>query len=138
MARKLCLILGIAFLLVGICGFLKPGFARTHTAGLQNVAYIVAGLVSVGFGFFANGDQAVVFSYIIGALFAILGTAGFLLGTPDGRIVDLGVIMLGTVDHLVHVVSGALYLVAAFLTESKFAKEHEHEYARSRHRPRHP
>lgn len=135
MARRICQIFGIVFLFLGILGFYMPTALGAHLSPVHNVVHLLSGAAALYFGFWATADKAEVFSYVFGAVYGLMGVAGFLLGSVEGRILILGPLMLGTTDHLIHVIMGGLFLVGAFMTDAAFAREHEHEYA---HRPRHP
>ena len=134
MARRVCQIFGIGFLFLGIAGFFAPDALGAHLNVANNVVHLLTAAAALYFGFWATVDQAEVFSYIFGTLYGVLGVAGFMLGSPDGRILEVGPLMLGSVDHAIHVLAGSVFMAAAFLTDARFAAEHEHEYAHRRHR----
>ena len=51
MAKTVCKILGVVFVLVGLCGFAAPGLLGAHLTPVHNVVHIVSGLIALYFGF---------------------------------------------------------------------------------------
>ena len=51
MAKTVCKILGVVFLLVGVCGFAAPNLLSAHLSPIHNVVHIVSGAIALYFGF---------------------------------------------------------------------------------------
>jgi hypothetical protein len=130
MAKTVATIIGIAFLLVGIVGFVAPGVGGFHLSMAHNLIHIISGALSLYFGLAGTLSGARLFCIVFGAVYGLLGVAGFLLGAPgtpsmpgmaaDGRLFKVlpGTLELGTSDHTFHVVLAIIYLIAGFLTKA--------------------
>ena len=105
MAKRIATILGIVFLLVGILGFVAPKLLGAHLDTPHNLVHIISG--------------ARLFCIIFGIVYLLLGIVGFLLGTGDDRMFNVaGLLHLGTMDHLIHIVLGIVFLIGGFLTKA--------------------
>lgn len=133
MAKTVATILGVAFLLVGIVGFVAPGVGGFHLSLAHNLIHLVSGALSLYFGLAGTLSSARLFCIVFGAVYGLLGVAGFLLGSPgtpsmpgmaaDSRLFTVipGTLELGTSDHAFHIVLGIVFLLAGFLTKTDFA-----------------
>ena len=121
MAKTVAKILGVVFILVGIIGFVSPGFLGTHLSLAHNLVHIISGALALYFGFAATLSAARLFCIVFGVVYAILGVAGFALGDGPDRMFEalapLG-LHLGTMDHAVHILLGAVFLIGGFLTRA--------------------
>ena len=133
MAKTVATILGIAFLLVGVVGFVAPGVGGFHLSTAHNLIHLVSGALSLYFGLAGTLSAARLFCIVFGAVYGLLGVAGFLLGSPgtpgmpgmvaDSRLFKVlpGTLELGTSDHLFHIVLSIVFLAAGFLTKAAYA-----------------
>jgi hypothetical protein len=130
MAKTVALWLGIGFVLVGIVGFVAPEMLGMHLSATHSVIHLVTGAVSIYFGTKGTVEAARIFCIAFGAVYALLGIGGFLFGsagTPGvpGPTDDYlwkilpGTFEVGTSDHVVHILLGAVYLVAGFMTKRR-------------------
>ena len=121
MAKTIATILGVVFILVGIIGFISPGFLGTHLSPTHNIVHLVSGAISLYFGLAATLSAARMFDIIFGIVYGLLGIAGFALGTGPDRMFEalssLG-LHLGTMDHVVHILLGVVFLIGGFLTKA--------------------
>jgi hypothetical protein len=130
MANKIATILGIGFLLVGVLGFVIPDFLGTHLSLVHTVVHIVTGIVALWLGLQGSVQAAKTFCVLFGAVYILLGIGGFALGAagdPSAGVpgphnahmlkVLPGRLELGTVDHLIHIVLGALLIVGGLATK---------------------
>ncbi|HUE84186.1 MAG TPA: DUF4383 domain-containing protein [Pyrinomonadaceae bacterium] len=118
MAKTVCKILGIAFVLVGLLGFALPNFIGAHLTPAHNVVHIVSGIVALYFGFAGSLSAARAFCLIFGVVYLGLGVLGLALGNPaENRMWHVGPLMLGTVDHGLHVLLGAAFLAGGLFTK---------------------
>jgi hypothetical protein len=121
MAKTVCKILGVVFILVGLIGFVSPGFLGTHLSLTHNLVHLISGAIALYFGFAATLSAARLFCIIFGVVYGLLGICGFLLGTGDDRMFEalasLG-LHLGTMDHVVHILLGVVFLAGGFLTRA--------------------
>lgn len=133
MAKTIATILGIVFLLVGVVGFVSSGFLGTHLSTMHNLVHIISGAVALYFGLAGSLAGARLFDIVFGAVYGLLGIAGFLLGGsgtptvpgmagmgPDSRLFSVipGTLELGTMDHTVHILLGIIFLIGGFLTKA--------------------
>ena len=131
MAKTIATFLGIGFLLVGVLGFVMPGMMGAHFSLAHNIVHLLTGAVSLFFGLKGTLGGARAFCIAFGAVYGLLGVAGFLMGgtgspTPgvpgpeDARLFKVlpGVLELGTSDHLIHIVLGAIYLIGGLMTRN--------------------
>ena len=121
MAKTISKILGVVFILVGLVGFVSPGFLGTHLSTTHNLVHLISGAVALYFGFAGTLSAARLFCIVFGIVYALLGVAGFALGTGEDRMFEalasLG-LHLGTMDHLVHILLGVVFLIGGFLTKA--------------------
>jgi|SRR5687768_10474759 len=140
MAKTVAVIMGAVFLLLGLAGFVLPNLLGTHLSLAHNIIHLVSGAASLYFGLKGTVAAAKLFSYLFGAFYLLLGVVGYWLGMTSTtelpahvaggynehmfRLIP-GVLELGSMDHLVHVVIGAVYLLGAALTRGDLAKSVE-------------
>ena len=121
MAKTIAKILGVVFILVGLVGFVSPMFLGTHLSTTHNLVHLISGAVALYFGFAATLSAARLFCIVFGIVYALLGVCGFLLGTGPDRMFEalssLG-LHLGTMDHIVHILLGVVFLIGGFLTRA--------------------
>lgn len=137
MAKTICKILGVVFLLVGVCGFVVPGLLGTHLSVVHNLVHIISGAVALYLGFAGSLSAARLFCLAFGAVYLLLGILGFVLGAPlvpgvegmasmgaDPNLwkVIPGQLELGRMDHVVHLLLGIVFLIGGFLTKADVAR----------------
>jgi hypothetical protein len=135
MAKTVSTLIGLAFILVGIIGFVKPEMGGTHLSTVHNVVHLVSGAAALYFGTKGTLAQAKMFALIFGIVYAGLGVAGFLAGSSqnpsahmpgpgDERMLKVlpGMLELGTRDHILHIAIGALFLIAALATKANIKR----------------
>ena len=120
MANRIATILGIVFLLVGVAGFAMPGLLGAHLSPAHNIIHLVSGAISLWLGLKGTVQAAKTFCIVFGAVYLLLGVAGFVAGQGEMRMLNLipGQLELGTVDHIIHVLLGGLYLVGGLATKT--------------------
>ncbi len=119
MAKTVCKILGVVFLLVGICGFFAPHLLGAHLTPAHNLVHLVSGALALYFGFAGSLSGAKGFCLVFGVLYLALGFLGlFVLGDPaNDRMWTFGPLALGRVDHLIHILLGLIFLAGGMLTK---------------------
>jgi hypothetical protein len=135
MAKTICKLLGVVFLLVGLIGFVKPDLMGTHLSMAHNLVHILSGILALYFGFAGSLSGARGFALAFGAVYLLLGIVGFIMGAPgtstianmtmeDGRLwkVIPGTLELGTADHAIHILLGIVFLAGALMTKSDAAR----------------
>ena len=131
MAKTICKLLGVVFLLVGIAGFVKMDLLGTHLSMVHNVVHIVSGIVALYLGFAGSLSGAKTFCLVFGIVYLILGICGFVLGKEAASgmagmtamdknmwVVLKGQLELGRMDHIVHLLLGVVFLAGGLLTHS--------------------
>jgi Domain of unknown function (DUF4383) len=118
MAKTVCKILGVVFLLVGVVGFANQGLLGAHLTPPQNVVHIVSGVVALYFGFAGSLSGAKAFSLVFGVLYLALGVLGIALGGGVERLWTVGPLHLGQVDHGIHLLLGAVFLAGGLFTKT--------------------
>ena len=117
MAKTICKILGVVFLLVGVAGFAAPDLLRAHLTPPHNVVHIVSGVVALYFGFAGSLSGAKAFSLVFGIVYLALGVLGLAMGEPPHRMWTVGPLELGTSDHAIHILLGILFLAGGLFTK---------------------
>ena len=128
MAKLVCKILGVVFLIVGIAGFVMPGFLGTHLSLAHNLVHIISGAIALYFGFAGSPSGARTFCLVFGAVYLLLGIVGFVMGHPgasamagmmfeDSKLWKVlpGTLEFGNMDHIVHCHLGAVFLAGGAL-----------------------
>ena len=117
MAKTVCKILGVVFLLVGLCGFVAPNLLGAHLSPIHNVIHIVSGAIALYFGFAGTLSGAKTFCLVFGVVYLALGILGLALGTGDDRMWMLGPLHFGNADHGIHVLLGVIFLAGGLFTK---------------------
>ncbi len=137
MLRTVLVIMGAAFILIGLVGFVSNNLAGTHLTLMHNLIHLVSGAASLYFGLKASRPAAKIFALAFGAMYMALAVAGYSFGmtatttlpagTAEGyndhmfRLIP-GVFELGTTDHVLHFIIGAVFIIAAALTRVNLVK----------------
>ena len=130
MAKTIATLVGLVFILVGIVGFIPAAHTLlgTHLSPVHNIVHLVSGAVSLYFGTKGTLGGARAFCMIFGIVYGLLGVVGFFLGKPGefmGKADDRwfkvipGTLELGTVDHVIHIAIGVLFLIGALATRAR-------------------
>jgi uncharacterized protein DUF4383 len=115
MIKKTATIGGIVLIGAGLLGFLAPGLMGMHLTAAHNLVHLVSGALALYFGLKGTVAGARTFCIAFGALYGLLGLVGFVAGGADHTLTLIpGQLVLGTMDHLVHLIVGAVFMVVAF------------------------
>ncbi|MFN2493181.1 MAG: DUF4383 domain-containing protein [Pyrinomonadaceae bacterium] len=117
MAKTVCKILGIVFLLIGVAGFAAPTLMGFHLGPAHNLVHIVSGAAALYFGFAGSLSAAKTFSLIFGIVYLGLGIFGMTMGVGPDRMLAIGPLQLGTADHGLNILLGAVFLAAGLFTK---------------------
>ena len=116
MAKTVSKILGVVFVLVGVVGFVAPTLLGAHLTPVHNLVHIVSGAIALYFGFAGSASAAKGFCLIFGIVYFLLGVAGWFLGTGEMHMFNVGsLLMLGKMDHIIHVLLGIIFLIGGLL-----------------------
>jgi hypothetical protein len=114
MAKTVAKIMGLVLLLVGVLGFthlLDP--LGAHLSPAHNLVHILTGVISLYFGFAGSLSGAKGFCIIFGLVYLLLGILGLAMGE-----LHIGPLMLGKVDHGIHLIVGAIFLAGGLFTRN--------------------
>src|SRR5258705_8234356 len=113
MAKTVAKILGVVLLLVRVLGFTHLlGSLGAHLSPAHNLVHIISGVLSLYFGLAGSLGGAKGFCAIFGLVYLALGIIGMVKGD-----LMLGPLMLGKVDHGIHLIVGAAYLFGGLLSK---------------------
>lgn len=116
MAKTVCKILGVVFVLVGIAGFLMPTLLGAHLTPTHNMVHIVSGAIALYFGFAGSAGAARGFCVLFGIVYLLLGVCGWFLGEGAEHMFNVGgLLMLGKMDHIIHILLGVVFLAGGVL-----------------------
>ena len=117
MAKTVCKILGVVFLLVGLIGFVSPNLLGAHLTTPHNLVHIVSGAIALYFGFAGSLSGAKAFCLVFGVVYLALGILGMALGTGADRMWMLGPLHFGQADHGIHILLGVIFLAGGLFTK---------------------
>ena len=114
MARTICRIFGVAFVLAGLGGFAMPHLLGFHLTTIHNVVHLATGALALYLGFAGSAGAVRTICLVFGAVYLALGVLGFVapgvVATVIGHpLVDKDEL---TPDNVFHVVVGAVFLLA--------------------------
>jgi hypothetical protein len=115
MAKTVCKLLGIVFIIVGVAGFVAPKLLGAHLNPAHNAVHLVSGAIALYFGFAGSAGAARGFCILFGLVYLLLGVCGWFLGTGAEHMLNLPnaaapVLMLGKMDHIIHILLGVIFL----------------------------
>jgi len=114
MAKTVAKIMGIVLLLVGVLGFTHVlDSLGAHLSPAHNLVHIVSGVISLYFGFAGSLGGAKTLCIIFGLVYLLLGILGLAMGE-----LNIGPLMLGKVDHGIHLIVGVIFLAGGLFTKS--------------------
>jgi hypothetical protein len=83
-----------------------------HLSAAHNVIRLVSGALALYFGTRGTYEAARTFCIVFGIVYGLLGLMGFLAGGADYMLTLLpGQLMLGRMDHIIHIVLGILFII---------------------------
>ncbi len=120
MTKKLTLIFGTIFLLVGFLGFVPNpivGNGAIFSADVgHDMVHILTGIVLLAFGFL-KPQSSIKALKVFGVFYLILTVFGFILVPTGGSL--FGLILLNSADHFLNLVIGVLLVILAYAIEKK-------------------
>ena len=117
MAKTVAKVMGVALLLVGVLGFthvldfLGAHIGPGHTA--HNLVHLVSVAIAIYLGFSGSLSAAKTFCIVFGLVYLLLGILGLGMGN-----LNIGPLMLGRVDHGLHLIIGAIFLAGGLFTRN--------------------
>jgi hypothetical protein len=114
MAKTVAKIMGLVLLLVGVLGFTHVlDSLGAHLSPAHNLVYILSGVIALYFGFAGSIGGAKGLCIIFGLIYLLLGILGLAMGE-----LHIGPLMLGKVDHGIHLIVGAIFLAGGLFTRN--------------------
>lgn len=117
MAKTVCKILGVVFLLVGVIGFAAPNLLGAHLTPPHNVVHIVSGAIALYLGFAGSLSAAKTFALVFGVVYLALGILGMAMGAGAERMWMVGPLHFGNADHGIHILLGVVFLAGGLFTK---------------------
>jgi hypothetical protein len=124
--QKVCIGMGILFLLVGVAGLIMPGMLGMHLSLSHNLIHLASGAISLWCGYSDDPHRSYYFAIGFGVLYGLLGLAGFAFGEPgypgvghmeaDENLLRVipNALEFGSSDHGVHILLSLIFLGAAY------------------------
>ncbi|GEM_PF-620717 len=134
MTQRVCITLGYIFVTVGLVGIVVPGFMGMHLSMSHNFIHLISGVLALWSGYADESRKAYNYCIGFGALYGVLGIAGFMFGEPgfpgvghmeaDENLLRIipNVLEFGGSDHIVHIVFSGVFLITAFAFRQRRAE----------------
>ncbi len=124
MAKMLCKIVGVVLAIVGVAGFAMPHLLGMHLTPIHNGIHLLTAGIALFLGFAGSLDAARTFTLIFGAVYLLLGILGFIAPGVVAAVIGHPPVSAGelTADNAVHVLLGAVLLVAALTSRRPVAR----------------
>lgn len=133
MSKGLITLLGLAFAVMGLVGFFAPGLMGIHTSTAHNLVHLASGAVAIAFGLWGSVRGAKFFALTFGIVYLFLGIAGItaspgvesmgMFGYDEHLLVVIpNILELGTNDAYLHMIVGAMFLLAFILPQEMMSK----------------
>ena len=119
MAKTVCKILGVVFLLVGVAGFAAPNLLGAHLSTPHNLVHIVSGAIALYLGFAGTLSAAKIFCLVFGVVYLALAVLGIAFGEGADRMwMPIAQLHFGQVDHFIHGILGLVFLAGGLFTKN--------------------
>ena len=118
MAKTVCKVLGVVFLIVGVAGFVNQGLLGAHLTLSHNVVHLVSGAIALYFGFAGSLAGAKACALVFGVVYLALGILGMALGSGAEHLWMVGPLHLGQADHGIHLLLGVVFLAGGLFTKT--------------------
>lgn len=116
MAKTLAIVFGIVFVLVGVLGFIGSpiagpmGIFQTNT--LHDLVHLLFGIILLVVAFTSPAKSAL-WLKILGIVYLLLAVLGLLM-IPGGGML-LGIVLMNSADHWLHLVLGIVLILAGMM-----------------------
>jgi hypothetical protein len=108
MAKKLAMVFGVVFVLIGLLGFFNnPVVGLFAVNAVHNIVHILLGIILI---WGSKGDAAKVLK-IIAIVYFLVAVLGFVLAPADGML--LGLVEVNTADNWLHLVLAIVLFLAS-------------------------
>lgn len=122
MAKKLAVIFGIVFILVGVLAFVPNPIVGPNTDALfatdriHDMIHLLSGIVLLVVGL-KKPENAATALKVFGAVYLLVTVLGFIATNEEGKV--LGLITMNQADHFLHLVLGIVLIAAGTIAASK-------------------
>lgn len=129
--QKVCIGLGLVFILAGLGGIVMPGMFGLHLSLGHNIIHLASGAIALWAGYADDFRKAYNFCVGFGVIYGLLGLAGFVFGDPgypgvghmeaDDNLLRIipNALEFGTNDHVLHILLSAVFLITAYVWKKK-------------------
>ena len=108
MAKKLAMVFGVVFVLIGVLGFFNdPVLGVFAVNGIHNIVHILLGIILI---WGSKGDAAKVLK-VVAIVYFLVAILGFVLSPADGML--LGLVEVNTADNWLHLVLAIVLFLAS-------------------------
>ena len=118
MTKKLTLIIGIIFVLVGFLGFIPNPIIGNNAMFSADVGpdmvHILTGIILLAFVFLKKQSELRALK-VFGILYLLLTVVGFVLIPTGGSL--FGLILLNSADHFLNLVIGVVLVILAYAVD---------------------
>jgi hypothetical protein len=125
MAKAICKVLGVIFLIVGLLGHFSPNLLGMRLSGIHNIIHLISAALALYFGFVASPSAARAFSVIFGVVYLLLGALGFV---NPGLVTELlqarhapGGLRGLAADNVAPLILGAIFLIGGLARAPRVA-----------------
>lgn len=126
MSKILLTVLGVAFLAIGLSGYMFPAMMGMHLSPAHNVIHLASGLACLYFGMFGSFKGARIFALVFGLAYGTLGVLGLLADPGVSVIVQPNyeehlmvlvpnVLEFGAHDSIAHVILGIVFVAISLI-----------------------
>ncbi|MEO8349556.1 MAG: DUF4383 domain-containing protein [Acidobacteriota bacterium] len=118
MAKTLCKVGGLIFLIVGLVGFATPNLMGFHLTLIHNVIHIVTGLIALYLGFAGSYAGAKTFCLVFGVVYLLIAIIGFMApGTLASILGHAGPMSSADFmpDNVFHLIVGIVFLAVGMM-----------------------
>jgi len=118
MAKTLCKVGGLIFLIVGLAGFAMPNLLGFHLTPIHNIVHILTGAIALYLGFAGSYDGAKTFCLIFGVVYLLLAILGFMApGIVASILGHPGPVTAGDLmpDNVFHLLVGIVFLAVGMM-----------------------
>lgn len=119
-AKKIGLVLGIIFVLVGVLGMVGTGIVGPEGTFMTNTAHdlvhLISGLILIFVAMKSAGATGTTLK-VLGIIYLIVAILGFVMTGADGML--LGFLMSNGADNVLHLILGIVLLGAGFWAGKK-------------------
>lgn len=122
MAKKLGLVLGVVFLLVGLLGFVSNPIVGDmgifHTNGGHSLVHIITGLLFIFVALKATNSTGIVLK-VFGIVYLLVAILGFVMLGSQESVSLLGFIDVNSADNYLHVILAVVVFAAGMMAGKK-------------------